>query len=87
MWFDLFSRKKQLDFLNDREKEIRNSLLVAMSNLNEDKWGNDLITITKKAAYLRESVDSKALKENEPSIYESYKKVTKVAESLTYKLL
>ena len=84
---ELMVIKKQLDFLSDREKEIRNSLLVAMSNLNEDKWASDLIQIQKKAAYLRESVDSKALKENEPSIYESYKKVTKVAESLTYKLL
>ena len=84
---ELMVIKKQLDFLSDREKEIRNSLLVAMSNMNEDKWASDLIQIQKKAAYLRESVDSKALKENEPSIYESYKKVTKVAESLTYKLL
>ena len=84
---ELMVVKKQLDFLNDREKEIRNSLLVAMSNLNEDKWGNDLITITKKAAYLREAVDSKALKAAEPELYEKYKKVTKVAESLTYKIL
>ena len=84
---ELMVIKKQLDFLSEREKEIRNSLLVAMSNLNEDKWASDLIQIQKKAAYLRESVDSKALKENEPSIYESYKKVTKVAESLIYKLL
>ena len=84
---ELLMVKKQLDFLSDREKEIRNSLLVAMSNLNEEKWANDLIQFTKKAAYLRESVDSKALKADNPELYEKYKKVTKVAESLTYKIL
>jgi predicted phage-related endonuclease len=79
--------KKQLDFLSDREKEIKNSLLVAMSNLNEDKWANDLIQISKKAAYLRESIDTKALKTDAPEIYAKYKKETKVSESLTYKIL
>ena len=84
---ELMVIKKQLDFLSDREKEIKNSLLVAMSNLNEDKWANDLIQISKKAAYLRESIDTKALKADAPEIYEKYKKETKVSESLTYKIL
>lgn len=84
---ELMVVKKQLDFLSDREKEIKNSLLVAMSNLNEDKWANDLIQISKKAAYLRESIDTKALKADAPEIYEKYKKETKVSESLTYKIL
>ena len=84
---ELMVIKKQLDFLSDREKEIKNSLLVAMSNMNEDKWASDLIQIQKKAAYLRESIDSKALKADSPELYEKYKKVTKVAESLTYKIL
>lgn len=84
---ELMVVKKQLDFLSDREKEIKNSLLVAMSNLNEDKWANDLIQISKKAAYLRESIDTKALKADAPEIYAKYKKETKVSESLTYKIL
>jgi hypothetical protein len=84
---ELMVIKKQLDFLSDREKEIKNSLLVAMSNLNEDKWANDLIQISKKAAYLRESIDTKALKADAPEIYAKYKKETKVSESLTYKIL
>jgi hypothetical protein len=84
---ELMVIKKQLDFLSDREKEIKNSLLVAMSNLNEDKWANDLIQISKKAAYLRESIDTKALKTDAPEIYAKYKKETKVSESLTYKIL
>ena len=84
---ELMVVKKQLDFLSDREKEIKNSLLVAMSNLNEDKWANDLIQISKKAAYLRESIDTKALKADAPEIYAKYEKETIVPESLTYKIL
>lgn len=84
---ELMVVKKQLDFFSDREKEIKNSLLVAMSNLNEDKWANDLIQISKKAAYLRESIDTKAFKADNPELYAKYKKETKVSESLTYKIL
>ena len=84
---ELMMVKEQLDTLSEREKELKKQLLEAMQGVGEDTWANDLIQITRKAAYKRESIDTKALKANEPSIYESYKKVTKVAESLTYKLL
>ena len=84
---ELIVVKKQLDYFAEREKEIKNDLLVTMSNLNEDKWVSDLIQITKKAAYLRESIDTKALKADNPEIYAKYKKETKVSESLSYKVL
>ena len=84
---ELMVVKKELDFYSEREKEIKNTLLVTMSNLNEDKWSNDLIQIIKKAAYLRESIDTKAFKADNPELYAKYKKETKVSESLTYKIL
>ena len=84
---ELMMVKQQLDELTAREKELKKQVLEAMQGVGEDTWSNDLIQITRKAAYERESIDTKALKANEPIIYESYKKVTKVAESLTYKLL
>jgi hypothetical protein len=84
---ELMMVKQQLDELSEREKTLKKQLLEAMQGVGEDTWANDLIQITRKAAYERESIDTKALKANEPSIYENYKKVTKVAESLTYKLL
>ena len=40
-----------------------------------------------RAASERESVDTKALKSKMPEVYESFKKVTKVAASLSYKVL
>lgn len=84
---ELIMVKQQLDELSEREKVLKKQVLEAMQNVNEDSWCNDLIQFTRKAAYERESIDTKALKANEPGIYESYKKVAKVAESITYKLL
>ena len=84
---ELITVKKQLDIFTEREKELKKMILDTMSIKGEDKWSSDLIQISRRAASERESIDTKALKANEPSIYESYKKVTKVAESLTYKVL
>lgn len=84
---ELVMVKQQLDTLSEREKELKKQLMTAMQNVGEDTWSNDLIQVVRKAAYEREAIDSKMLKANEPSVYEKYKKVTKVAESLTYKLL
>ena len=85
--YELITVKKQLDIFTEREKELKKMILDTMSIKGEDKWSSDLIQISRRSASERESIDTKALKANEPSIYESYKKVTKVAESLTYKVL
>lgn len=84
---ELITVKKQLDIYTEREKELKKMILDTMIVKGEDKWSSDLIQISRRAASERESIDTKALKANEPNIYESYKKVTKVAESLTYKVL
>ena len=84
---ELMMVKQQLDELSEREKELKKQLLSAMQGVGEDTWANDLIQITRKAAYERESVDTKTLKADHPDMYEQYKKITKVSESLTYKLL
>ena len=84
---ELMMVKQRLDELGEREKELKKQVLTAMQNAGEDSWCNDLIQFSRKAAYECESIDTKALKANEPNIYESYKKVTKVAESISSKLL
>ena len=76
--------KKQLD---EREKVIKEVILAQMQQSGHNKWGNDLIEFTRKGAYERTSIDTTALKKQMPDVYESFKKVTKVAESLTYKVL
>ena len=84
---ELIMVKKQLDILDAREKELRKALLDTMTLSGDDKWANDLIQFSRRSESERVSIDTKALQKNEPSIFESYKKVTKVAASLTYKLL
>lgn len=79
--------KKQLDLLTEREKELKSALLTCMERNGEQKWVGDNIQISYKGSYSRESVDTKALKENEPALYEQYKKVSKVSASITYKIL
>lgn len=76
--------KRQIE---DREKAIKGIILSQMQKDGADKWGNDLIEFSRKAAYERVSLDSTALKKKMPEVYESFKKVTKVAESITYKVL
>lgn len=76
--------KKQME---EREKVIKGVILELMRQQGVDKWGNDLIEFTRKAAYERATVDTAALKKQMPDVYESFKKVTKVAESVTYKVL
>lgn len=84
---ELMMIKQRLDELGEREKELKKQVLTAMQNAGEDSWCNDLIQFSRKAAYERESIDSKALKDKMPDVYESFRKVTKVAESISYKLL
>lgn len=84
---ELMMVKQQLDELTAREKELKKQVLEAMQGVGEDTWSNDLIQISRKAAYERESIDTKTLKADHPDLYEQYKKITKVSESLTYKLL
>lgn len=79
--------KKELEKLTEREKELKTALLVAMQHAGEQKWVSDKFQCSIRAAYERESFDSATFKKNEPSMYECYKKVTKYAESLTYKVL
>lgn len=84
---ELMMIKQRLNELTEREKELKKQVLTAMQNADEDTWGNDLIQFSRTKAYERESIDTKALKAKMPEVYESFKKMTKVSESISYKLL
>jgi hypothetical protein len=81
---DIYQAKKQLE---EREKVLKELFLSEMVKAGADKWNSDLIEISRKGAYERTSIDTTALKKQMPDVYESYKKVTKVAESISYKVL
>ena len=84
---ELIKVEKALDDLKAKEKELKDAILKRMQESNQKKWSNECISITKKAASKRVSVDSKVLQELYPNIYEECKKESTVSESLTIKLL
>ena len=84
---ELMIVKKQMDIYTERENQLRAALLEAMQGTGEDKWYNDLIQISRRAASERVGVDTKMLKEKFPVAFEDCKTISKVKESLTYKIL
>lgn len=84
---ELININEAIKAMQEREKAIKDIFLQKMQSDGVDKMGNDLIEFSRKAAYERTSIDTTALKKKMPEVYESFKKVTKVAESLTYKVL
>lgn len=83
---ELANIKQAMDELTEREKAIKADVLKMMQEQGADKWTGDAIEFVRKASYERTSIDSKVLQKNHPEIYDECKKVTKVAESLTYKV-
>jgi predicted phage-related endonuclease len=84
---ELVTVKKQLDIYTQREKEIKEQLLATMVARGEDKWQSDMIQVSKVAASVSVSVDSKALKEKYPEVFDECKKESKRKEYVTYKLI
>ena len=74
---------KKLKELQDNYKE---QLLKVMEENDILKIEIPELTITRKAPTTRETLDSKALKEDMPEIYDEYVKISDVKGSITIKL-
>lgn len=61
------------------EAEIKEEFL----KLNTDKYENGEFKVIKKKPYIRQSFDSKRLKEDNPILYMEYIKETEVKESVS----
>lgn len=84
---ELVDIEKTIARLKERETEIKSILFDRLKKSGERKWGNDLLTLTLKAASTRITVDSKKLKEAYPDVYDDCSKISEIAESLTVKVL
>lgn len=71
--------------LDDQMNKFKSQLLELMKEAKADNIKGDLITITRKKAYIRESLDTKALKEKYPDIYVEFIKYSDVKESIQIK--
>lgn len=74
---------KRLKEIQDNYKE---QLLMVMEEQNILKIDIPELTITRKTATTRESIDTKALREELPDIYDTYCKISNVKGSLTIKV-
>ena len=74
---------KRLKEIQDNYKE---QLLMVMEEQNILKIDIPELTITRKTATTRESIDTKALREELPDIYDTYCKISNVKGSLTIKI-
>lgn len=70
----------------EKAKQLREGLKAEMEKSRVKKWETDNITITYVNATERRGIDAVKLKEEQPTIYEQYVKVTNVNSSIKIKL-
>ena len=74
--------QKELDERRKKDSELREQIKQAMNKSGIKKLENQYISITYVAPTTRETIDTKQLKEDMPELWESYKKVSDVKDSL-----
>lgn len=77
------NKVKELKSIQD---EYKAKLLEVMEENNILKFDNETITIIRKAATTRETLDSKLLRAELPDVYDSYIKFSDVKGSVTIKV-
>lgn len=80
--YQLIEMQKTLDEQMDK---FKSQLLEMMKEAKADNIKGDLITITRKKAYQRESFDAKAMKDKYPDVYDEFVKLSDVKESIQIK--
>lgn len=78
--------EKEIKNLKEMQDNYKEKLLMLMEEYDVLKIEIPELTITRKAPTTRESLDSKALKEELPDIYDTYCKISNVKGSLTIKV-
>lgn len=80
--YQLIEMQKTLD---EQMNKFKSQLLELMKEAKADNIKGDLITITRKKAYQRESFDAKAMKDKYPDVYDEFVKLSDVKESIQIK--
>lgn len=78
--------EKKAKEIKEAQNEMKNALLEAMEKYGVKKIDNDLFTVTYVAEHDAEKFDSKAFKEENPDIYDSYVKLSPASPSVRIKL-
>ena len=72
--------------IKEKEDALKKAILEEMREHNLIKLETDELTLTYVAPTTRESLDTKAIKEELPQIYDTYCKLSTVKESLRIKI-
>ena len=78
--------ERELKELKDKQTELREGLLKQMQDHNIKSFKTDGLSLTRKLATTKTSLDSKMLQEKYPEIYEECLKTSEVKESLLIKI-
>ena len=78
--------ERQVKEIKAKEDELKQAILAEMESKNIIKLDTDALAITYVAPTTRETLDSKALKEELPDIYDTYVKISPVKASVRLKL-
>lgn len=78
--------ERELKELKDKQTELREGLLKQMQDYNIKSFKTDGLSLTRKLATTKTSLDSKMLQEKYPEIYNECLKTSEVKESLLIKI-
>ena len=78
--------ERELKELKDKQTELREGLLKQMQDHNIKSFKTDGLSLTRKLATTKTSLDSRMLQEKYPEIYEECLKTSEVKESLLIKI-
>lgn len=72
----------QIKELTEKKKQLSEGLLKLMQDNGVKSYKGEYITLSRKAASIREDIDKKKLKEEYPEVYAACVKTTNISESL-----
>lgn len=78
--------ERQINEAKKQEEKLKKAILEEMEARNMARVETDDLLITYIADTTREYLDTKALKEDLPTIYDEYAKITKVKSSIRIKV-
>lgn len=80
--YSVYTLVTQLKELNEKKKQLSEGLLKLMQENDVKSYKGKYITLSRKAAYTKKSIDSKKLEEKYPEVYAACIKETNYPEQL-----
>ncbi|KGF32917.1 PD-(D/E)XK nuclease family protein [Hoylesella buccalis] len=80
--YSVYTLVTQLKELNEKKKQLSEGLLKLMQENDVKSYKGQYITLSRKAAYTKKSIDSKKLEEKYPEVYAACIKETNYPEQL-----